>query len=112
MAKKLAFISLFLIVAAGLWSAEGDSVFEITNATGFVLEAVYIGSADSNVWNDDLLQGNPLLDGETLRIPLLSLEAAIVNVRARDEEGDTYTVWGVNAETEDIEIALTDIDPD
>ncbi len=113
MTEKFVCVILILLMAAlPSWSADTDEVFTITNGTGFVITALYVGDVDSESWGNDLLNGNPLLDGESLRIPLLKLESMHVNVRARDDEGDTYTVLSINAETEDVLITLNDIDPD
>ena len=112
MMKRLPSVSILLLTAAALWSTEGKTAFEVTNKTGFVLSALYIGEINSEQWGDDLLGGNPLLDGESIIIPIVSLKSPIVNIRARDEEGDTYTVYGVDAEKDDVAIVLTDIDPD
>jgi hypothetical protein len=112
MIRRVLCVPILLIAAAALWSAEGKTVLEVTNDTGFILSALYIEDIDSERWGEDLLGGNPLLNGESILIPLASLATPIVNIRARDEEGDTYTVYGVEAGSEDITIVLSDIDPD
>jgi len=95
-----------------LYSAENNEVFTVTNETGFTLSGLYISNLDSEDWEKDLLKGNPLLNGESLIIPLANLESLYINVRGRDDEGDTYTVYGINAEIDDISITLNNIDPD
>ena len=110
--KIVRVILILLMTALPSLSADADEVFTITNGTGFVIAALYVSDVDSESWGTDLLNANPLLDGESIRIPLLKLESLHVNIKARDDEGDTYTVIGINAETEDVRITLNDIDPD
>ena len=102
--KFVRVILILLMTALPSWSADADEVFTITNGTGFVIAALYVSDVDSESWGTDLLNAN--------RIPLLKLESLHVNIKARDDEGDTYTVIGINAETEDVRITLNDIDPD
>lgn len=112
MFKRFLTVFILLLPAAFLWSTEGKTVFEITNSTGFVLSALYIDDTESEQWDDNILDGNPLLNGESIIIPLVTLNGTIINIRAKDEEGDTYTIYGVNIENEDVTIFLTNIDPD
>lgn len=113
MTQKIVCIILILLSAAlPSWSADTDEVFTVTNGTGFIIASLYISDVNSELWGNDLLNDNPLLDGESLEIPLLKLESLYVNVKARDDEGDTYTVYDINAESEDVRITLNDIDPD
>ncbi len=110
--RFLCIISIFLIATLPSWSADNDEVFIITNETGFTIAALYISDINSEVWGKNLLDKNPLLEGESLSIPLLKLESLTVRVKARDDEGDTYTVFDINAVSEDISITLNHIDPD
>jgi len=110
--KIICVISLLLTVSLPLFSSDGDGVFLITNETGFTLKDLYVSTVDSEEWGKDLLKGNPLLNGETLTIPLIQLESAIINIRGKDDEGDTYTVYNINAEIENVRITLENIDPD
>jgi len=110
--KIICVISLLLTISLPLFSIDGDGVVIISNETGFTLKDLYISTADSEDWGKDLLKGNPLLNGETLTIPLVQLESVIINVRGKDDEGDTYTVYNINAEIENVHITLKNIDPD
>ncbi len=111
MMKRFLTIVILLFPAAFLWSTEGKTVFKVTNNTGFVLSALYIDDA-SEEWNENILEGTPLLNGESVFIPLVTLNNTVVDIRAKDEEGDTYTIFGVNVENEDVIIFLQNIDPD
>ena len=110
--KLVIFISLLLIVILPLFSSETKEFLVISNKTGFTLADLYISDIDSDDWGKDLLQNNPLLNGESLIIPLIQLQSVYINVRGRDTEGDTYTVYSIAAESEDVVIALNNIDPD
>ena len=91
---------------------DGDLVFKVTNETGFTLASLQVADVAGDDWGRDFLGDNPLLDGEFVLIPLSEIEFEVVNVRARDDEGDTYTVQGVDTGAEDVAITLADIDPD
>ena len=112
MMKRFLTIVILLFPAAFLWSTEGKTVFKVTNNTGFILSALYIDAAKSEEWNENILEGTPLLNGESVFIPLITLKNTVVDIRAKDEEGDTYTIFGVNVEDEDVTIFLQNIDPD
>ena len=105
-------ISILLIISMPVFSADTNEVFVVINETGFTLSNLYVSNMESEDWGKDLLKGNPLLNGESLTIPLAQLESMYLNVRGRDDEGDTYTVYGIDAEIEDIRINLNNIDPD
>jgi len=111
--KNKMIIAVFLLFLSGItWAADTDAFFVVTNDTGFVLSSLHFSPVNSEDWSDDLLNGNPLLAGESIRIPLVELKDSIINIRAKDDEGDTYTVYSIDADSEDITISLTDIDPD
>ncbi|MCD6343809.1 MAG: hypothetical protein J7L76_08480 [Spirochaetaceae bacterium] len=110
--RILCVISILLVISLPLFSAENSEVFTVTNETGFTLSDLYISNLDSEDWGKDLLKGNPLLNGDSLTIPLAELESVFINVRGRDDEGDTYTVYSINAEIDDVNITLNNIDPD
>ena len=103
---------LFFMFISFAWSADSDLFFEISNETGFTIAYLQIADTGSEDWGRDWLEGTPLLDGENISIPLSLLDKSIVDVRGRDDEGDTYTVHAVDAGRDDIAIRLSDIDPD
>ena len=110
--KIVIFTLLLLNIILPLSSSETKEFLVISNETGFTLADLYISDMDSDDWGKDLLQKNPLLNGETFIIPLIQLQNVYINVRGRDTEGDTYTVYSIDAESEDVVIALNNIDPD
>ena len=107
----LACLTAITLAPAPLSANAGDAYLDITNATGFVLAAVYVAPADTETWGGNKLQNRTLPNGGTFRIPLSQLPSKTVKVKARDNEGDTYTIWSVNAEN-DLIITLNHIDPD
>jgi hypothetical protein len=110
--KRAFLIPIILTITFFSLAAQNNRFLDITNETGFTIAAVYISDADADNWNIDYLEGRTLQNGETLQIPLERLDADQVNVRGRDDEGDTYTVYGINTGSEDVRLTLNDIDPD
>lgn len=99
---------------AGLTLCLADSAeyLEVRNETGFVIAALYISSSDSEDWGDNRLSGEPLNNTDEVQISQASLPDSLVDIRARDSEGDTYTLYEVDARDSDVVLKLTDIDPD
>lgn len=111
--KNKTIIAIFLLLLSEIaWGVDTDAFFVVTNDTGFILSSLHFSPVNSEDWSDDLLNGNPLLPGESLRIPLVEINHTIINIRAKDDEGDTYTIYSIDTNSEDIIISLTDIDPD
>jgi hypothetical protein len=110
--KRFIIFPLILAFSVLCWSADIDRFLELTNNTGFVIAALYISDFDSDDWGDDFLDGRFLSDGETVGIALEELDSPLVNVRGRDDEGDTYTAYMISTESNYIELTINNIDPD
>jgi hypothetical protein len=110
--KFICVLSVLFVLSQPLWSVEKDEILKISNETGFTMSALYISDTNLEDWGNNLLGENPLLSGESLSIPLIKLESLYIDIRGRDNEGDTYTVYNINAEMDDVIITLNNIDPD
>ena len=110
--KRFILFPLILAISTLCWSADIDRFLEVTNNTGFVIATLYICDFDSDDWGDDFLDGRILSNGETVEIPLEELDSELVNVRGRDDEGDTYTTYMISTDSEYVELTINDIDPD
>lgn len=110
--KRAILIPVILSISFFSLAAQNNLYLDITNETGFTIAAIYISDAAADNWDMDYLDGSTLQNGETIQIPLEKLDADRVNVRGRDDEGDTYTVYGIDTGSEDVRLTLSDIDPD
>jgi hypothetical protein len=103
----LAGISL-LILASAIFAFDGYVI--VTNNTGYDIWYLYVSHEDSDSWEEDVLGSEILYDGESFRVDLTGYPSPVFDIHAEDEDGDTYTVWGVNVDKRDVEITLADLD--
>ena len=71
----------------------GGSGFDLVNFTGSTLRAVYISPSDSKGWEENLLGGDELNDGNTVKIRFSPEERAVlwdIRVEGTDEH---YAEW-------------------
>ena len=100
------------LAGLSLWSVEAAEYLEVRNETGFVIAALYISSTNSEDWGENLLDGQSLRNKVEIQVDLTNLPDTLVDIRARDSEGDTYTLYAVDVASSDVVFKLTDIDPD
>lgn len=110
--KGIIFFLAILTISIFSLYADTDEYLEITNETGFTIAAIFISDSDEDDWGVNYLDGKFLKNGETLRVSLETLGSTLINVRGRDDEGDTYTVFGIEVSSDDVLLTLNDIDPD
>lgn len=92
-------------------AVEGFSGYiDITNNTGYEIYYLYVSHEDSDSWEQDMLGEDTLSNGQTFRVSVTDYSSSIFDVRAEDEDGDTYTLYGINIATEDIDLTLNDLD--
>lgn len=109
MVKKI--VSLFVVLLLTSTAAFAfDGYIEVTNETGFDIYFLYISHEDSDTWEEDVLGSDILEYGETVRVDVTGYPSSIFDVRAEDEDGDTYTFWGVDIAYEDLTITLANLD--
>lgn len=89
-----------LMILALLACASFGQYFEITNATGYDIYYVYISYSSDDDWGGDWLGNDILADGETWVFDLddYAWETELFDIMLEDEDGDTYTFMGVDAE--------------
>lgn len=108
MLKKILSLAVVFFLAAGAVFAF-DGYIDVTNDTGFDIYYLYV-SHESEGWGEDVLGSDILFDGETYRVEVYDAPSSIFDVRAEDEDGDTYTVFGIDIAVEDLTLTLADID--
>ncbi len=109
MFKKVSAVFLMLALFVTTTFAN-DTYVEVTNNTGFSIYFLYVSPDYSDTWEEDVLGEDVLLDGEIAHVDLSGYETTIFDIRLEDEDGDTYTIWEVDTELEDIVVTLDDLD--
>jgi hypothetical protein len=68
--------------------------FTLNNFTGTMLRAVYVSPHESAGWEENVLGGEQLLDGDTVEIKFVPEEkAAVWDIRVEDVEGKNSAEW-------------------
>ena len=99
------FFSLF-----SLSSVAEDYYVDVTNNTGFTIMNLYVSPAESDDWEEDVLGKKVMHTGDTKRVNLRGYSSPVFDIKAVDEDGDSYTFWDVNVARRDITITLDDLD--
>jgi len=110
--RILCIISILIFISTSVFSSELNEAVVISNETGFTISNLYLSYGDSDDWGMDLLKDKTLLSGESLSVPLTDPDSTYFNIKGRDIEGDTYTIFNINNEKKKILITLNNIDPD
>ena len=106
--KLLAFVAIFCLTATTVFAFDG--YIEVTNDTGYDIYFLYISHEDSNSWEEDVLGSDILFNGETVRVDVTGYPSSVFDIQAVDEDGDTYTLWGVDIALYDVTFTLDDLD--
>ncbi len=96
------------IGAGEYFTGEGDAVVSITNdLDDWTIWWVYVVEEDEGFW-DDRLQTYFLYPGETINI---LVDPGVYDIQVEDEDGDTYTLWGVDVSDDyDWDVTLDNLD--
>ncbi len=86
-----------------------DGYVDVTNSTGYAMYYLYL-KQKSKSWGPDLLGDDVLMDGDTFTVYLKNFPASVFDIRIEDEEGDTYSFYDTDAETDDVYITLDNLD--
>lgn len=96
--------------SAGVEAIEGLYV-EIRNNTGYVLTGVYISPDTADSWEENVIEGQALGDGESRRINLNGYSSPIFDIRLVDSDGDTYTFSDIDVSQFNITATPANLDP-
>tara|TARA_Y100001968_G_scaffold17252_1_gene13701 strand:- start:1733 stop:2131 length:399 start_codon:yes stop_codon:yes gene_type:complete len=110
MIKKALALFAVLFLFSGPATADFDGYVEVTNNTGYDIYYLYVSHAKSKSWEEDVLDDDILPDGHTVRVNLRGAKSSIFDIRAKDEDGDTYTVWEIDVARDDVVFTLDDMD--
>jgi len=86
-----------------------DGYVDVTNDTGYAMYYLYI-KQKSKSWGPDLLGDDVLMDGDTFKVNLNNFPKSIFDIRLEDEDGDTYSFYDTDVESEDVYITLDNLD--
>jgi hypothetical protein len=95
--KKGVLLLAFLVFFTGMASAQDRPRVTIVNETGYTVHYVYISQTETDDWEEDILDDDVLLDGQSVTVRLLyPLNVANrYDIKIEDKDGDTYTKWDV-----------------
>ena len=104
-------LALFAITFLFSTSAAAfNGYVEVTNDTGYDIHYLYVSPAHAGDWEEDVLDEDILPDGKTVRVSVRKAKGSVYDIRAEDEDGDTYTLWDVDIAKRDVTFTLDDID--
>ncbi len=109
MKKFLGFLVVLFVLGTASVAAQ-DYYVEVTNNTGYTIFYLYVSPEYSNDWEEDVLGNMVIVPGDTVRVDLYDYDTSIFDIQAVDEDGDTYTFFGINVAREDLVINLSDLD--
>lgn len=110
MIKKALALFAVLFLFSGHAAAGFDGYVEVTNNTGYDIYYLYVSHAKSDSWEEDVLDDDILPNGHTVRVNLRNAKSSIFDIRAKDEDGDTYTIWELDVARHDVVFTLDDMD--
>ncbi len=87
--------------------------FAINNQTGFTIYHIYVSPDYADDWEEDLLGADEvLLDGDSFDVSFSGYgDHCIFDIKLVDDEGDSYSSWGVDiCSANQITITLDDLD--
>lgn len=104
------FLAAAVLFALAATAQAADYYVEVTNRTGYTILYLHVSPAESPSWEEDVLGKSVLPSGETRRVDLYGYSSPMFDIRLTDEDGDTYTFFGIDVAREDLLVTLDDID--
>jgi len=104
--------ALILLFVAASAQAQQDYYIDVTNNTGYTIFYLNVRSGDAQSWEEDVLGDQAIMTGDTVRVDLSGYNSPIFDLRAIDEDGDSYTFFDINVAEPDLVITLADLDVD
>ncbi len=94
----------------GIGGDDSEGYVEVFNRTGYRINLLYISHEDSPDWEENVLETDVLRDDQSVRVDVAGYDSSIFDIRVIDEDGDSYTRWGVNIADEDVTFTGRDLD--
>lgn len=113
--KRLLIALVCLSIAAFTAFAEDGKTVTVKNSTGYDIYYLYISPSDWDNWEEDLLMGEYLSDGDERTFVLSSEygDACMFDAKAVDLDDDSYTIYEVDLCAENFfEVTMDDYDED
>ena len=82
----------------------------ITNNTGYPVQQVFISPDDAASWEEDLLEGRILGNGESMTFTLQGYGSPMFDIKLVDADGDSYSFHDVDIERYDVTATITHLD--
>jgi len=76
----------------------GSLRLHVKNSMGYPISSIYVSSADSNDWGEDLLKGGILRDQETLEIEIPQNDASLYDIRFTCYQDNQYIEYILKSE--------------
>lgn len=112
LSTRIGVLSLLVLLASTSVQAQQNYYIDVANNTGYTILFLNVSPADARNWEEDVLGDSVIYSGDTFRIELNGYNSPMFDIRAIDEDGDTYTFFGINAAEQDLNITLADLDVD
>ena len=97
MKYMLAAAATAAILLAPAMAAAGDQDFTLRNRTGYTIDQVYVSSANTNSWEEDVLGKDTLANGESWEIEFArSEDECSWDLKVVYDDGETAEWGGVN----------------
>jgi hypothetical protein len=93
-----------------LSQAGNDLQVVITNNTGYPVQQVFISPDDATSWEEDLLDGRVLPNGESMRFTLQGYSNPMFDIKLVDTDGDSYSFHDVDVERYDVTATIANLD--
>jgi hypothetical protein len=90
--RFLIIFALCLIFGSTVTVMAGSQDFIIENQTGIDIYELYISPYQSDDWEEDILDGDILADGDSLEVTFGNRKETYWDIMIRDEEGNSV-VW-------------------
>ena len=104
-------LALFAVACVFSTTAAAFSGYvEVANGTGYDIHYLYVSPAKAGNWEEDVLDQDVLPAGDTVRVTVSQAKGSVYDIRAEDEDGDTYTLWNVDIAKHDIVFSEDDMD--
>ncbi len=111
--KKATIVGLFLFSFSFILFSEQKVEVLLLNSTGYDIVEVYISPSSFDDWENDLLNGQIIEDGDkvTILVPDYNLEDCVFDIKTVDSDGDQYTQYEVElCSNPNVEITFEDYD--